>query len=106
MTLSKHVRLLVRRLGFDVHRFVSGDYATRPDERRLKLLQYHDINLVFDVGANVGQYAINLRNSGYQGRIVSFEPTLNAFQTLKRLTAGDPSWDAVHCALGDFDGTA
>ena len=106
MTLSKRLRLMLRRVGFDVHRYVSGDFGTRPDERRLKLLEHHGINLVFDVGANIGQYASNLRHSGFQGRIVSFEPTSSAFRTLQQLASPDPAWEVVHGALGDFDGSA
>src|SRR3954447_3365642 len=50
---------------------------------------------VFDVGANVGQYASALRESlGFAGTILSFEPNPAAFEKLSRASAGDAHW---HC---------
>jgi FkbM family methyltransferase len=60
-----------------------------------------DISVVFDVGANVGQYATGLRNMGYRGRIVSFEPQAIAFADLSRKATLDPEWVARRLALGD-----
>ena len=36
------------------------------------------IDLILDVGANCGQFALNMRSAGYRNRIVSFEPLQQA----------------------------
>ncbi|MBC2902395.1 FkbM family methyltransferase [Streptomyces cupreus] len=59
-----------------------------------------DIDAVVDVGANVGQYAIGLRQAGFQGDIISFEPVLASFQELARNAARDPRWHCRNIALG------
>ena len=64
------------------------------------------INLVLDVGANKGQYATGLRNVGYQGRIVSFEPLSAEFPQLHACAAADGRWQAMNYAVGDIDGTS
>jgi FkbM family methyltransferase len=89
------VSVLTRRLGFDVTRFDRG-----------KLIKHHRITVVFDVGANAGQYATELRALGYAGRIVSCEPLADAFRRLSARAASDPDWTALQLALGDADRTA
>lgn len=64
------------------------------------------VSVVFDVGANSGQYATSIRAAGYTGRIVSFEPLSMPFAALERAVASDPAWDSRQCALGDRDVTA
>ncbi len=63
------------------------------------------INCVLDVGAHVGQYGRFLRNIGYKGHIISFEPILANFTILERRLAGDRKWMAHRMALGGEDGT-
>lgn len=70
------------------------------------LLRATEVDLVLDVGANVGQYASALRRAGYAGRIVSFEPVAEPFAELARAAADDPLWEVRHHALGAEDGTA
>lgn len=71
-------------------------------ESHLKILFNHlNINLVLDVGANIGQYGSMLRNKiGYKGHIVSFEPVKNVYDKLTSNTAHDPAWTAYNFALG------
>ena len=100
--IRKIIRKLLRQIGYDL---VSYDPGCHPVARRLKLMERHGIDLVFDVGANTGQYGSHIRDIGYKGRIVSFEPLSGAFRELAKRLDGDPLWDAVNMALGDEDGT-
>ncbi|NNG04922.1 MAG: FkbM family methyltransferase [Inquilinus sp.] len=84
---------------------MSGSGPASKESRNLAtLLAHHRIDLVFDVGANIGQYARRLRRAGYAGRIVSFEPQAAAHAALAGAAAGDPGWDvAPRVAVGDSD---
>lgn len=67
-------------------------------------LKIRGVDVVLDVGANSGQYAGRLREAGFGGRIVSFEPLCGPFTRLHRSASKALRWDCRHCALGDFDG--
>jgi FkbM family methyltransferase len=68
-------------------------------------LSAHRVNLVFDVGANCGQFGLSLREIGYTGRIVSFEPLTSAWNQLVRTSKDDPLWEiAPRGAIGSEDG--
>lgn len=70
-------------------------------------LHQFDIDLILDVGANQGQFAAEMRQGGYTGRIVSFEPLSQAHGKLAQACAGDALWEAYpRCALGDRAGEA
>jgi FkbM family methyltransferase len=96
-------RRMLRRFGFDVVRYTPERFAHL---RRLALIRSNDVSLVLDVGANTGQWARRLRNDGYRGRLVSFEPLADAFATLNEVAASDPLWECYRLALGDRDGLA
>jgi FkbM family methyltransferase len=59
--------------------------------------------VLVDGGANAGQFAQWVRRLGYDGRIVSFEPTSAAFRDLANHAEGDPAWDCRRAALGARD---
>jgi hypothetical protein len=95
------MRRVVRKLGFDVHRV-----AVSPNDQLVMAMKAHDISLVLDVGANAGQYAQTLRNTGYRGGIVSFEPLCQAHEELVRASAGSSNWlIAPRVAIGERCGT-
>lgn len=83
-----------------------GGFQLVPDEvptveqRRVSMLRADGITVLFDVGANEGQYAEALRQAGWSGRIVSFEPQAAPFGALRARAAEDSGWQARKLALG------
>jgi len=69
------------------------------------LFDMYGVNCVLDVGAHEGEYATRLREGGYRGRIVSFEPVPRAFAELERTAGDDPEWRVEQVALGRDDST-
>ena len=71
-----------------------------------KLLTELEVDCVFDVGANVGQYARMLRQKAkYKGRIISFEPLVNEFEKLKDASKADALWDVERAGITSNGGT-
>jgi FkbM family methyltransferase len=85
----------VRSLGFEL---------SRGPNVFLRLLHQYGIDVVLDVGANVGQFALALRRLGYRGRIVSFEPLAAEFETLQQRSRSDREWEVFNFALADTEG--
>ncbi|MGI9556767.1 MAG: FkbM family methyltransferase [Solirubrobacterales bacterium] len=101
--MQERLRGLGLRAGYDVRRFDS-EYSTAA--RRMRAIESEEVDVILDVGANRGQWAAELRASGYSSRLVSLEPLAEPYAALLERTAADPHWDAQRLALGDQDGTA
>jgi len=97
----KLLRALSRRFGVDL---VRHDPLRSVEQRRLRLLRERNVDLVLDVGANVGQYGEGLRRSGYQERILSFEPLSSAFSALQARASSSGPWECKPLALGAHEG--
>jgi FkbM family methyltransferase len=101
--IKNNIRRTARSLGVDVIRWRP---QSSPDAALAKMLAHHRIDTVLDVGANEGQYARLLREIGYRGRIVSFEPLSTVYQRLQEVAAHDPLWIvAPRTAIGNQEGT-
>jgi FkbM family methyltransferase len=101
------LRRVIRATGFDIVRYRPG--ADPPHRNRwlqlIRHLQEQRVDLVWDVGANVGQFGSDLIAYGYQGRIVSIEPLTSAHAQLAQTSAAHPNWTvAERCAVGDRNG--
>lgn len=95
----KFIKPFFRKFGFDVLK-----YECTLEWRRRVLFSHYNFGLVFDVGANIGQYAERMRKWGYRGRIVSFEPLSSAYKILAERAKDDPLWETRNIALGNYDG--
>jgi FkbM family methyltransferase len=105
MSWKRPLRLLARRaarrVGYDL-----AEYPGLPFRRRMKLWNHFGVDLVLDVGADTGEYVQTIRQHGYAGRVVSFEPLSPAFALLCERATGDARWEAVNVALGEHEGRA
>lgn len=102
---KKMARQILRKLGLEVHRYVPPILHSLPLSPVVSSLRKFEIDLVLDVGANQGQFASEIRRSGYTGYIVSFEPLSDAYGNLLQTSHGDTRWDIYpRCALGDHNG--
>src|SRR3954471_21099438 len=100
--IKRAVRRLVQAAGYDFTKY-------RPDlsekAQLARLLKVYSVNLVFDVGANCGEYGVQLRDGGYSGRIISYEPSSDAYQALCTASARDKQWIVpARVALGASSG--
>ena len=55
-------------------------------------LEFHNIDLVLDIGANEGQFAEKLIEHGYKKKIISFEPIENVHKILKNNSKAHDNW--------------
>ena len=96
------IKRLVRSIGMDLRHYLP---STAAGAQLKAIFDHRQINLVFDIGANSGGYGRFLRECGYAGRIVSFEPLPFAHATLRSEASGDPLWEvAPAMAIGAEDG--
>jgi FkbM family methyltransferase len=98
----QYIKTVARKFGFDIVQF----HPERSDTAKLRaILKFLGTDLVLDVGANEGQYGTTLREIGFSGRMVSFEPLSSAHAVLTKLAEHDAAWH-IHprAAIGDGDG--
>ncbi|NMG06553.1 FkbM family methyltransferase [Brasilonema sp. UFV-L1] len=95
-----NLRPFIHKTGFDVVRFPPRKYNFL-----IKLLKNHNVDTVIDVGANLGQYATEIRTEGFDGRILSIEPIPEVFSSLQKARAKDSKWSGFNFALGSENGT-
>jgi len=70
------------------------------EEMLRQLLTTLNVNCVLDVGAHFGEFGESLREIGYTGRIVSFEPVRGSYERLCAAAKGDGAWTTYNVALG------
>lgn len=100
-TLLKLKRAFNLTLGIEIVK-----YPTDELNRRIKLLNHNNIDVILDIGANIGQYGGEMRALGFKGEIISFEPLKAAFEKLKKNAEKDSKWSVFNCSIGERDGQA
>jgi FkbM family methyltransferase len=96
--MKKLLKNILKAFNF---KLIKINVSSEPAYQTVQALKAHNINVVFDVGANIGQFAIDLRENGYKGKIISFEPLPEAHKNLLSKAKGDKNW-IIHprCAIG------
>src|SRR5579863_94872 len=90
----------LRRLSFiAVPRDRIGQFTVARHTRAI--LRDRNIDFVIDVGANAGQFGQFMRQDvGYDGPMISFEPSPEIFRQLQAAAAGDRDWKVFNTGLG------
>ncbi len=88
------LRKIIQRLGIDVHKH-------RTTTSQLTWLRDLNIQTVFDIGANVGQFATEIRAELPDAQIYSFEPLSECYTKLTQTFKRDSHFKAFNCALGE-----
>jgi FkbM family methyltransferase len=96
-------RLLAR---FDIHVFRMLPRGVSVSHDLRQALPEHRFEMIFDVGANVGQSARRYLREFPRAQIVSFEPCTPFYLALKAGFAGSPRVTAEPLALSSVEGAA
>lgn len=76
-------------------------------EHLCSVFSAYGVQLVVDVGGNLGQYTEFLRKSvGFRGTVITFEPASKYAEALRSKAKDDGRWSIVQCALGRDNGVA
>ena len=100
--MEKIIQSMGRKLGLEIrwHTIYSSESFNL-----YRLLVYNQIDTVLDIGANIGQYSMDLIANGFRGRIISFEPLAEAYRKLKANNLGSKgNWSVGNrMAFGNSD---
>ena len=96
------IKKLFNIFGLEVYRLQPH---SDPGTQLIAAMNKVKTNIVLDIGANIGQFASEIRRKGYEGKIVSFEPVEYARKKLVKSSSKDPNW-IVHekTAIGNTNG--
>lgn len=102
MTILHSIKGLALKAGVEVNWYNPAQSETA---RLFRLLDFHKIDTILDVGANDGGYGKKLREGGYVGAILSFEPLADAHAELMQAASSDAAWQvAPRSAIGSSNG--
>jgi FkbM family methyltransferase len=103
-SLKRNIKRASRSLGYDIvplREAKDRDFALHLGQ----LFSVLEVDCVFDIGANQGQYRDFLREQVlYQGLIVSFEPVSHNIAVLQERSHDDANWLIQPYALGSQAG--
>ncbi len=100
--IKKYLKRIFRSIGYDI---VKKEKLLSFELSILKWLAKENVDVVIDVGANDGQYVKKIRNMGYEGKVISFEPTSEAYEKLVKNSENDQHWFvAPRMAIGEKNG--
>lgn len=101
---KQYLKKFLKRRGWAVERY-------RPYRDKFELLVRlcadHHCDTLIDIGANEGQFALDLLEAGYRGEIISIEPQATPHQKLEQRAAAWGRWRAApRMCMGERNGTA
>lgn len=102
MKLKKNVKKVFKFFGYDLVRLKGGLGRGTFENELIKILDSIETDLVLDIGANRGQFAMSLFDYGYKHNVLSFEPLSEIYKILEENSKTNGLW-YLHekCCVGD-----
>lgn len=96
--MKKIINNLLKPLGYKFSRL--DNY----EDIKYQWLREFDIKTILDVGANEGQFILDIKKTLPEAQTFSFEPLKETFDILQTNIADNSTMKAFNVALGDFNG--
>lgn len=98
------IRNLSHRIGYDIARYSPAMPGRNPFIDMSHYVNINDPLLIFDVGANVGQSVLTLKEKFPASTVYSFEPSPTTFKTLEQNVNHLNKVKLWNCGLGSASG--
>ena len=96
----KYLKRFAKFFGVEIKKYSKFD---DPKAFFEEILKRKRINIVYDVGANVGLFSIFLREIKYLDKIICFEPVLEAYKKLQENLKNHNTIISPRAAIGDMN---
>ena len=102
--IKKFIRKAFNKIGYDIHKIIPKNLPF--EEAITYIIHNNDINveIIFDVGANIGQSAIKFRNLFKDAKIYCFEPFEKSYKRILAKTQSDKNIHVFNIALAESNG--
>ncbi|MBT8115612.1 MAG: FkbM family methyltransferase [Arenicella sp.] len=100
------MKAAIKALGFEIHRISPAEIDVTDPLIVMSNLVNNPEPIIFDVGANVGQTAMQFRSLFPAAKLFCFEPFPCSFESLSFAFNEDPQLESHQVALADASGTA
>ena len=102
--MKKSLQTLLEKLGYRVKKTKHWPQGTDKQLYSFDSKDFSPIEVIFDVGANVGQTSTEFSHNFPQAKIFAFEPIAMTFEQLKENTKKIPNVNCFQIALGSEAG--
>jgi len=94
--LSKIIKLILSKFGYKIIKndIIDFNFTLK------KIFKIYDINLVFDVGSNIGQFSKKIQNLSYKNKIILIEPINKTFLSLKKNFQNKNNLEFLNIGIG------
>jgi len=99
--MSNFIKKFIKKTLRSFHwNLVRWDINTSDELVLAATVKHFNIQTIIDGGANTGQYAAQLLETGYGGKIYSFEPISAVYDVLLKRSVRYPQWEVFKLGLG------
>jgi FkbM family methyltransferase len=104
MEFKKNIKKAFKFFGYDLVKLRGGLGRGTFENELIKILDDIKTDLVLDIGANKGQFAMSLYDYGYKKKVLSFEPLSAIYDSLEENSKTNNLW-YIHekCCIGDTE---